>query len=266
MKIFLDGEFIDERHALVSALGDGLLFGEGVFETLGVRSGQALRSDAHLRRFRRSAEFLGLELGLGALELTAVTREAILRNDLEDGALRLTLVAGTPRRPHLIVHPSPGDIYAAVRGSGAAVVFSRYRVDEASPLCGHKLTSCVLHRLARREAESAGANESLLCNTSGAIAEGARSNVFAVRGGAVLTPALEEGGLPGITRAAAIQIMRAEGLSVSEGVLRQGDLALTDELFLTSARMRALSVVRLDGRTVGTGLPGPVARRLGETL
>jgi branched-chain amino acid aminotransferase len=150
---------------------------------------------------------------------------------------------------------------AYVRGIEAATVATRRAVDE-TPAAGAKVGNYLANLLAIREAKSRGAQEALIIDTEGHVVEGASSNVFAVAGGALVTPPESAGILAGITRAHLIAEARRRGFALTERPLDPEELYGADEVFITSSIREVLPVVRVDGRTIGGGVPGPVTRSM----
>jgi branched-subunit amino acid aminotransferase/4-amino-4-deoxychorismate lyase len=149
-----------------------------------------------------------------------------------------------------------------LRERGMAAVLSGVRRNETSPLARVKSLNYLDNLLAREEARRSGAGEALLLNTRGFIAEGAASNVFLARDGTLLTPAVEAGALPGITRQLVMELAGEEGLAVEEANVALPDLFGAGEAFLTNSVMEVMPLVSVDGRPVGPGRPGPLTERL----
>jgi branched-chain amino acid aminotransferase len=255
--------------ARVPVLDRGFLYGDSVYEVTRTFAGVPRWLDRHLDRLERSAQ--GLELLLpprGHIEAAiastlqaaraASTGELYLRVVVTRGAGGLGLDPALADAPRLIViarpvQPPPPEAYR----DGVAVMLSN-RVRSAPSLkTGNYLESV----LAVREARRVGAHEALLRDALGRITEGSSSNVFTVRGGRVVTPPLAAGLLPGITRAALLDLLRGDGIAVDEVPLWPADLAAADEAFLSSSIRGVLPVVRCDGNRLGDGRPGPITRQ-----
>lgn len=240
----------------------GLTLADGVFETIAVRGGRALRLDAHLERLRRGLATLAFAQTPSGSSLRAAITRVVEANALDGGAVRLTVTRGAAARglapsdtgaPTVLVTASatlPPD------GPVEAVVSTRVRRNAWSPASGIKSLSYLDNVLARQEAVERGADEALMCSTSGTIACATVANVLAVLDGELVTPPLTEGVLPGVMRAA---VLARE--PVREVQLTRDDLLRADEVILTnSLRVRAL--VHLDGHPIGTGAPGIYHERL----
>ena len=269
MLIHLNGRLVPEGEAVVSVFDRGFLFGDGVFESMRAYHGRVFRPRQHLERLARSAALVGLEGPLEAGSLEAWIDALLQANRLEDARVRLTLTRGGGRPgdyvggegpPTLVISAAPfAGLDAAVVDSGVAVTVASRRAIPAECLDpAIKSTSRIVSVLARREASRRGAFETLLLDARGRLTEGTSSNLFVVAGKGLLTPAVSGGALPGVTRAAVLEVAAASGLTVSEADLPFAALDTADEIFLTNTSWQVLSVVQVDGRRVGTGRPGPV--------
>jgi branched-chain amino acid aminotransferase len=263
-KIWLNGRFVEGPHARLDVADRGFTLGDGLFETLAVRNGKSLRVPAHLARLSAGARALRLALPYDAAALGRALSDTVRMNNIREGALRLTLSRGPGARGLAPPEkPSPTVVIAAHSGlppetPARAIVARSARRDEGSALARLKSLSYLGEVLARIEALDAGADEALLLNTQGRIADGAASTLFVYLGNWLLTPALEEGALPGIVRAAAIRELGA----VERG-LAPADVLQADEAVLAnSLGVRAL--VALDGRPIGLGREGAWCAKLRE--
>ncbi len=259
-----------ESSGTVSAADRGLLYGDGVFETLRVYARVPFRLPAHWERLSDSAAFLGIPVP--GVDPSAGVGRALRASGLDDAAVRITLTRGPlpegPRpapsggAPTLLFQARPlrpGLEELARTGVAARRAPWPLRA-RGMPLHGHK----TLNYLASVVALGAvgPAEEAVLLNTEGHVAEGATSNLFWVRRGTLYTPAPEAGCLPGLARALVLEEARRLGLEVEEGLHPFRDLAGAEEAFLTNSLVEVLPVVALDGGPVGGGKPGPVTRRL----
>ena len=270
---FLNGRFVESIAASLPATDRGLLYGYGLFETMRARSGRVFRLEEHYRRLSAGASLLDIALPLTHDDLGNVIDELTRRNGLEDARLRLTVTAGpmpeagkaTPS--FLLTATAVSDYPASQYLRGMAAIVSRIRRNETSPLSRVKSLNRLDSVLAREQARREGADEAILLNTKGAVAEGSASNVFVVRSGRPLTPAVVSGALPGVTRAAVIDLARETGIDCIEAEITSETLADCDEAFLTGAIMGVMPLTRIDGRVLGHGRPGPITvavRRLYE--
>lgn len=262
MIIYLNGEMIAVSRARIDPMDRGLTLGEGLFETIAVRGGAPLRLGAHLSRLKYGASVLQIPLPLTEEEIRAALLRTLRANDLSEGVLRLTLTRGpSPRGLLPQANPVPTLMIAAagqgpMTGPVRAVVSKLTRRNEHSPLSRCKATARPDDILARMEADSRGADDALLLNTAGRLAESTAANLFLVIDGALVTPPAREGALPGVMRAHVVEIFGAEERSLSIE-----DLGRASEAFLTNS-LGVRPLVDVDGRAVGSGGCGPVTREI----
>ncbi len=273
--LWLDGDLVEAAAARVSPFDHGLTVGDGVFETLKVCEGTAFALTRHLRRLRRSAGGLGLQVPVDDDTLRAATEAVIAANgfgavDGRDaatappGRLRITVTGGAgplgsdrgdaPATVMVAIAP------AAPPAATVDVVTVAWRRNEHSPLTGLKTTSYAENVVALAEARAAGAGEAIFANTAGELCEGTGTNVFVVHGGVVLTPPLRSGCLAGITRELVLELGVAE-----ERALPLDALAAADEAFLTSSTRDIAPVARVDGRPLPVA-PGPRTREIASAF
>jgi len=271
--VVLDGQHCPPAESTVSVFDRGFLYGDSVFETLRTYSGQPFELEEHLRRLERSAERVFIPLSLSRVELAAEVLAAIRAAGNPESYVRLMITRGQgplgldpalAERPLrvIIVQPlqaPPAEQYA--RGI-AAVSYRTERVVDATSAQGAKIGNYLISVLAMRAARSAGALEALIVDGRGRILEGASSNVFAVERGRLVTPGEDAGILAGITRAHVLALASELGVPVELRALELEAAQGASELFISSSIRELLPVVRLDGRPIGTGTPGPVFGRL----
>ena len=271
--VLVDGVVLDPAAATVSVYDRGFLFGDAVFEVLRTYGGVPFAFDEHYARLRRSAERVFIELPIDRDGLrdevergiaAAGNDESYVRIVVTRGSGPLSLDPGTAGRPLrvLLVEPvvPPGpEVYA--NGIAVVMVPTRRSTDDTAA-AGAKVTNYLESLLAVRQAKALGAQEALIVDARGDVVEGATSNVFVVKDGRVVTPPVDAGILAGITREHVLAVARAAAIAVDERRLRPEDLYDADEVFITSSIRELLSVVRVDGRTIGAGVPGPVAQVL----
>ncbi len=284
--VAVEGERVEPERAFVSIFDRGLLYGDGVFETMRVERGRVHRLDEHLRRLVWSCERVGIvpTWTIAALQGEIERFVDTILSDVDQGistttplALRVFITRGegplgldpegaeAPLR-FAIAEPLRALPPAAYAEGVAVVTWATHRASDAAR--GAKVTSYLESILALRHARARGAHEALVVDGAGWVREGATSSLFAVRGGVLETPPLDDRILPGITRQAVLEAARALATPVVERPLAPDDLASADELFVTSSLRGLLPVVDIDGHRVGTGLPGPrwatLARAYGE--
>ena len=235
---WVDGALLPRTEAHVSIDDFAVRYGASCFETMLARNGHVFRLDAHLDR---------LEAGLRAMHAEPPARDVLRRavvatlaaNALTEASVRLTVTAGAGHAPDLRAVGAPSVIVTAdplppVPASPRLRVVAT-RIDAHRPLLAAKSAQFLPYLLARAEARDAGADDALLLNHDGAIVEAATANVFLMRGGGIETPSLADGPLPGVTRAALIEVARGLGVPVVERSLTLNDLALAEAVLLTSS-------------------------------
>ncbi|HVR72491.1 MAG TPA: aminotransferase class IV [Vicinamibacteria bacterium] len=265
----VNGEIVPAEEARVSVLDNGFTFGDGVYETLRTYAGRPFRLDRHLQRLRGSAARLGIGLPLGDGELARRLDALLSRAANPESYVRLIVTRGVGDISYAFERVQGPTVVMAVKPyqpyperhfrEGVDVIVSSVRRNHPLSL-DPAIKSCNLlnNILAVREAQARGAAEAILLNHAGDVAEGASTNVFAVRRGAVLTPPLDAGILAGITREVVIEVGGRRGLAVREEPLALDALVGADEAFLTSTTRELAPVRSLDGRPIGGGRPGPV--------
>ncbi|MSR22490.1 MAG: 2-keto-4-methylthiobutyrate aminotransferase [Gemmatimonadetes bacterium] len=247
----------------------GMLLGDGLFETVRLYRGRAFRLDAHLDRLAHGAGVVGIPV---PGELRSRVDEALVSWKGRDGALRITLTRGSgfglapPEKASgrllIGIRPVEGrDEPASLVGLRAVL---RGRVDERALISGLKTIGYLERIQAVRLAHSAGAEEALLRNSADLVVEGSASNLIAVVGGLLVAPGLPQGALAGITRAVILDEATGMGVQVEERGLRVEELDGASELLLTSSVREIVPIIRLEGRAIGSGGPGPFFRALSD--
>ncbi len=260
--LWVNGAFLPSDEPAVRADAAGLLFGRGVYDTFRARGGRVFRLEAHVARITAGAKVL--RIAMPALEAAAVVRELYERCGLADARVRMTLAAGPAGgRPTLLIQARAAADYAAESyESGMTALISPVRRNETSPLAGVKSLNCLDNIMSREWAQAQGADTALLLNTRGALAEASTANVFVVRDRGLVTPPVRDGALPGVTRSAVLELAREAGIAAEERPLGPEELFAAEEAFLTGAVMGVMPLVRVDGRAIGDGKPGPVTHRV----
>jgi branched-chain amino acid aminotransferase len=273
MKVWIDGRIVDGSEARVPVADHGFLYGDGVFEGIRVYSRRVFRLEQHLARLAVSARGVGLEIPGGldaAREVVLATARAFGADDayvrfiVSRGEGALGVDPTTCPRPRVVCIVDSIRIYPAdTLARGIAMVTSSWRRPPPDVLDPRvKSLNYLNNALAKLEARRAGADEALLLNAAGLVAEASVANVFAVRAGALATPPATDGALEGITRGAVLELAAQGGIPAAERSLGRYDLLGADEVFLTGTGARIVPVRSLDGETIGKGEPGPLTRRL----
>ena len=273
MKIFIDGKFCDESKAKVSVFDHGLLYGDGIFEGIRAYHGRVFKLKEHIDRLFYSAKAILLEIPMSHAAIMKATVDTCRKNSLRDGYIRLLVTRGVgtlglnPRsckNPSVIIIADKIQVYPVEmyeRGMDIVTVPTVRNLHSAvNPAI--KSLNYLNNILAKIEANNAGVEEAVMLNAEGFVAEGTADNIFVVKKGALHTPPLSAGALYGITRETVIELAEAAGLKVTEPNLTRYDLFNADECFLTGTGAELIPVVKIDGRVIGTGQPGPITRQL----
>jgi len=274
--VYVNGRITSDADAVVSVFDHGFLYGEGVYETLRTYSRRLFLYDRHVRRLRRSAGMIALDVPFGDEELLQAIARTMARVELAGEAYVRVLVTrgvgeltydpkATPAHTLvIIVKPQVDPPASAYRdGIGVAIVdIIRNHPGSVNPMI--KSNNLMNNALAMQEALRRNAFEGVMRNYRGELTECTTSNLFVVKDSTALTPPLDAGLLPGITREFIFEIGLANGVDVREAVLRDEDLYGADEAFLTSTTREAVPIVTVDGRTIRDGKPGPVTLKLLE--
>jgi branched-chain amino acid aminotransferase len=270
----VNGRISNERQAVISVFDHGFLYGEGIYETLRTYNGRLFLFDRHMCRLRNSARLIELAIPLTNDELarhisntiaaTKLDGEAYVRVLATRGVGEITYDLKATPKPSwvIIVKPlvkPPPEIYE--RGCKVALVdIIRNHPGSVNPMI--KSNNLMNQALAAQQALKQDAFDAVMRNYRGELTECATSNVFIVRNGTALTPPVECGLLPGITRELIFEVGRDMGIEVCEQVLHNDDLFDADEAFLTSTTREVVPIVAVDKRVIGNGKPGPVTRKL----
>jgi branched-chain amino acid aminotransferase len=264
MMIWLNGEMRDAAGA-IDATDRGVLLGDGLFETIAFVDHRPLRFARHIRRLEQGAAMLGMPVPAGTEVLLGAISALAECADINEGSIRITLLRGSgPRGVLPPPAPSPTLMVQLIAGTVGlssplkVIVAKSTRRNEHSPLSALKSTNYLDAIMARREADKAGADDALMLNTNGKVAEASAANVFCRFGDVLVTPPLIDGAMPGIMRQCVI-----DAEDVSEQSLLPADLAQADEIFLTSS-LSIRAVVHVDDAVIGGGVPGKVATRLAD--
>ena len=272
-KIYIDGKFYPEANAKVSVFDHGLLYGDGIFEGIRFYNGRVFRLEQHLERLWNSARSICLDIPMTRQEMTEALLETIRQNHLRDGYIRLVVTRGVGNlglNPEQCKNPSVIIIAATIalyhedfyrKGLSIVTVATR-RSNPASLNPAVKSLNYLNNVMARIEANLASADEALMLNDAGNVAECTADNVFIIKHGQIFTPPTTAGALEGITRSVVSDIAGEFDIKVIEADFTRHDIFVADECFLTGTAAEIVPVVKADGRTIGNGKPGPITIRI----
>jgi len=287
MLIHLNGQMIPHDQARIHVDDAGLQHAVGLFETLAVRQGRAFRLQAHLERLAQSAQQLGLARELDLPSLAEAVRQTIAENQLTEARVRLTVTAGeiSLLRPRpqseavplttLVIATPPTAFDPAAFEKGVTALIAPPLANPFDPLAGHKTLAYWSRLRVLRQSAAAGAAEAIVLNVTNHLAGGTVSNLFLVRDGELLTPfardeevsgALPAPVLPGVTRAAVIELAAQQNLTVHRRMLSVDDLLSADEVFLTNSNWFILPVTHIEKQPIASGAPGAITQSLRAAL
>ncbi|MCX7193284.1 MAG: D-amino acid aminotransferase [Proteobacteria bacterium] len=270
MTIYLNGQYMPVTEAKVSVLDRGFIFGDGVYEVIPVYSRRAFRLSDHLQRLQHSLDGIRLTNPHSLTEWTEIVNELIARNAPEDQYLYLHITRGTAMRDHAFPNPAVAPTVFVMSNplltpapelltSGVNAVTAQ---DNRWLRCDIKAISLLPNVLLRQLAVDAGCAETILIRDDDFLTEGAASNIFVVKNGTLLAPPKDNLMLPGITYDVILELAEAHGIPHQVRKITKAELFDADELLLTSSTREVMAITRLDGKQVGTALPGPMFEKI----
>jgi branched-chain amino acid aminotransferase len=277
MKIWLDGELVDESAAKISVFDHGLLYGDGVFEGIRIYNGRVFRLVEHIKRLFDSAKAILITMPWTQEEVIQYTVDTVAANGLKDGYIRLVVTRGAGGlglNPYLCPKPSMFIIAATISlypeehyTNGLAVITCATRRPAPAALMPQvKSLNYLNNIMAKVEAIQSGALEAVMLNEQGYVAECTGDNIFILRDGVLYTPQVSDGALDGITRDVILEIAEELGIKAVERPMTRYDIYIADECFLTGTAAEVIPVVSLDRRVIGDGKPGPITKRFLEAF
>ena len=273
LKVWMDGKLVDKSDAKVSVYDHGLLYGDGIFEGIRIYHGRVFEPDAHLQRLFDSAKAIRLTIPFTADQLRTGIEETAKANNFADCYVRLVVTRGAGYlglNPNKCSAPSTFIITDTIEMYPKEVYEKGMAVITASVIRNHpnamssrvKSLNYLNSILAKIEAIDAGVPEAIMLNHLGNVAECTADNIFIVREGEVLTPAVTEGILEGVTRQVILKLCKNLNIPCAEKTLQRHDLYIAHECFLTGTGAEVVPVTKIDGRPVGSGQVGSLTRRL----
>ncbi len=271
--IWIDGKWYDRETATVSVYDHGLLYGDGVFEGIRIYGGKIFRLAEHLDRLHDSAHAIWLTIPISKQEMATATEEGVRRSGIKEGYIRHIVTRGVgdlgldPRKcvkPSIIIITDtirlwPEEVYE----NGLKVVTAGTPIPQRESLSPRvKSLNYLAHILAKVEGIQAGADEVLMLDSSGTVAEGSGQNIFIVKNRRIVTPTAFAGILKGVTRDVVMELARDAGYELTESLINRYDIYTADEAFFTGTASEIVGIRSLDGRIIGSGKPGPVTRDL----
>ncbi|MDK2834462.1 MAG: branched-chain amino acid aminotransferase [Methanolobus sp.] len=274
--IYYNGEYVPKSKATTSVYDHGFLYGDGVFEGVRAYNGRVFKLREHVDRLYDSATAIALKIPMTKEEMEEAILETLRRNNLRDAYIRPIVSRGNgdlgldPRKcpkPNVFIISQEwgamyGDLYETGL-TGVTVAVRRNAADALSP--NIKSLNYLNNILAKIEANEKGGDEAIFFDSNGYLSEGSGDNIFIIKNGKVYTPPTVNN-LRGITRATAIELLEEMGIKVHVENLGMFDLYTADEIFVTGTAAEAAPLVKVDGRAIGTGKPGPVTKKIIEAF
>ena len=273
MTIYIDGTFYPEPEAKISVFDHGLLYGDGIFEGIRFYNGRVFKLGEHMDRLWDSARAICLTIPLAREEMQEALLETIRRNGLHDGYVRLLVTRGkgnlglSPERcarASVIIIADLIALYPEEKYETGMVMITcpTRRISPAALPPMVKSLNYLNNIMAKIEANHAGADEGVMLNDEGFVAECTGDNLFILKRGEVVTPPIYSGGLRGITREVVMEICAGLGKTVREQEMTRYDIFTADECFLTGTAAEVIPAVMLDARPIGTGVAGTFTRQV----
>jgi branched-chain amino acid aminotransferase len=269
----IDGVLQPARDARISVFDRGFLYGDSAFEVMRTYRRVPFRAREHLSRLERSCARLRIAMPVALPELASRVERAIAASEQPECWVRIVVTRGVgPLGLDLSSALVPSALVFALAlkvpdermyrdGIGVGLVHTIRTVD-GTAAAGAKTSNYLASMLALADVKERGCDEAIILGAGGEVVEGATSNVFAARGGELLTPPISSGILEGITRRAVLELAAQRSIAVHERVLWPDDLRSADEVFITSSVRELMPVAAIDGARVGSGRPGPLTARL----
>ncbi|MGP8320699.1 MAG: branched-chain-amino-acid transaminase [Methanosarcinaceae archaeon] len=272
LMIYTNGEYVPKSQATTSLYDHGFLYGDGVFEGIRAYNGRVFKLDEHIDRLYDSATAIALKIPIPKEGMKEAILATLRKNNLKDAYIRPIVSRGVgdlgldPRQcptPNIYIITQEwgamyGDLYE-VGLTAITVAIRRNAPDAVSP--NIKSLNYLNNILAKIEANEKGGDEAIFLDNNGYISEGSGDNIFVVKNGKVLTPPTINN-LKGITRAAAIDILKEMDYSITEVNISMFDLYTADEIFVTGTAAESAPITKVDGRVIGDGKPGPITKKM----
>jgi branched-chain amino acid aminotransferase len=272
MLIYLDGKFVPREEAKVSVFDHGFLYGDGVFEGIRAYNGRVFRLEEHLDRLYDSAKTIDLEVPVPKTEFGEIILETLRKNNLREAYIRPIVSRGVgdlgldpnkcPKPTIVVIAVEWGAMYGDLYEKGLKAITVSVRRNPAQALPPNVKSLNYLNNIfAKIEANYKGGDEAIFFDTNGYISEGSGDNIFVVKNGEIITPPTLNN-LRGITRVVVLEIAASLGITVKEQNLGYYDMYSADEVFVTGTAAEVGPIVLIDGRSIGSGKPGPITRQL----
>jgi branched-chain amino acid aminotransferase len=273
MYVYLNGNILPAKEAVVSVFDHGFLYGDGIYETMRVYNGVLFKLDEHLRRLHRSASLIGLTIPLDISHLKIAIYETLIANSLRNAYVRLTISRGRGSvgldpdlcpEPTIVIFTQEFKEYPpAFYRKGISLIISETRRNLKEAINPQiKSLNFLNNILAKIEAKKKGAYEAVMLNVHGKVTEGTISNIFFYGDKVLCTPSPDCGLLDGITRRMVIELARREDLKVKEGKFTKKDIYSAEEVFITNTTMEVMPVSKIDEQKYPVGNISKLLRKI----
>ncbi|MGD1119345.1 MAG: aminotransferase class IV [Dehalococcoidales bacterium] len=276
--VYLNGKLVPRPEAKISVSDHGFLYGYGLFQTLRAYNGRLFLLDKHLERLYQAAEVIGLRKKLSGIDLEKACLDTLKANKLQEARVRLTVTNGESAAlpwtdpaagpPNVVVTAVPYTPFTTEKyAQGFNVGIASVRRMGQSVVSSMKSINYLLNVMARMESTAQGLDETVLLNGEGYVAEGGGSNIFFVREGRLVTPKVDSGIIPGVTREVVMDLAEQLDIKVTEGTVGIGVFRKCEEAFMTNALIEVMPVVAVRDETgqeivIGGGKPGKITQKL----
>ncbi len=271
--VYLNGKIVESEKACISVFDHGLLYGDGVFEGIRAYNGRIFKLDEHAERLYNSAKVIMLDMPIPADSFKKAVIDVCRANKIKDGYIRPIVTRGIGdlgldpwkcKNPSMIIIADKIQLYPDVLYEKGLPVITvptrRNSIESISPVI--KSLNYLNNIMAKLEGRNSGVEEVIMLNNEGYVAECSGDNIFMVKGSKIFMPPAVAGALPGITRDTVSEIAGISGYTVSEKFFSRVEMFIADEVFITGTGAEVVPVVKIDGRVIGGGKPGPVTRDL----
>ena len=272
-QVYINGKFFPESRARIGINEGGFLFGNGIFETMRTYSGSIFKLSQHVKRLLDSCRFLGIPFEETEEELEEKIKKSLKINQVFPAYVKVIVSSGehgnsltsVGSHPNLIIIIRKFTPYSrAFYQKGFTGIVVSLRRNAFSPLPLHKNLSFLENLLAKREAEDKGGEEAIFLNTEGYLAEGAISNIFLLRDEKVITPSLNSGILPGITRQTILEICATLKIPLEQRKVELEELLRANEAFFANSLMEIMPLTRVNSHCIGGGKPGKITEKISQ--
>lgn len=272
MKIYINGKFVPRNEAKVSVFDHGLLYGDGAFEGIRSYKRRVFKLEEHIQRLYETAHTLMIDIPLTRRQMMEAVVATLKKNNLSDAYIRVVITRGEgdlgldPRKcygkPGIIIIADKITLYAKELYNKGMAIITVPTVRNYPEALNPRLKSLnyLNNILAKIEANNAGYSEAIMLDHQGYVAECTGDNIFIVKDGILSTPS--HGRLKGITRDTVLGLAKNSKIPAEERFLTRHEIYIADECFLTGTAAEIIPVVKVDGRTIGGGKPGPVTLKM----